>query len=777
MAAGLERCIDVKGSQLLKEDAVVQIYSPLLNNAQTMQVRNTGGKLIITSRLYGNRFGPNGKTSGTLGEVLNGTSPESIALNVNSQAAVPKNVTYGIEASGRSVTYKGKSYPCYYLTTKGSGKNTYLGTQSTANSSPLYLINSGSNRDWFFVPIDQVNDGGLFEIRPMLNTGLALDVDNNGKLNGTNVQVYAANGTNAQKFILQKKSGDIYTLRCVESGRYVDVYAGTAKEGTNVQIFDANSNTRAQEWRVLEYGTTTVNGITGKIVSFGSMVDNSGSKLMMDVAYGGTTSGSNVIIWGTNGTDAQRFVLLPTVAEDPNMPVPNSIGVSNGKNGVKKSYGYVSDETYLRWNCSAAWCADNGTNHYELRWRTRSMDLGRGSWYMWNPWESWTIPAVETIGTSVTSYVEGLMSGYINFTMNTRPAPSGLIPQCRAVQIEVELRSVGSDELSLLHSKSITQTVTIYDKPNITLTSAGWTPGGLLVEYDSGYRFGTSYVTIDKIICEGENILKESVEISGNGYDQSEVISSEHFTKFVPDGAKLQITFRVGYDQQRICDGTKTQTITATYDAGNVDVEPRMEVIGAHVHAIVPHLGSERMWVVYNGKSVECPLIEYRDNDSDAVFEVLYPTNGDVFQLFTEAYSLPDGAQWGTDISQFKFKHTSYAWTDDDGKTLYLNRFVDELPIYSYSHAATYQADNLDNRKFSTVSFAPTNTADLTAYGVLLNNEEHPETVKDFDELVGKHVVFRDIYGGIHNVAVTNVAVSRHSKYDEIVVSMIEESI
>lgn len=740
------RCIDISGSQLLKDNATVQLYDMLRNDAQAFQVRNSGGKLIITSRLFGNRFGP-----------VNTSSTAAVKLNAKG-TGVPTNITWEVGETTTKKTHGGVSYDCYTL--KYGSYNLYA--SGTTNNAVIRMSSgTGEAAQWYFIPISQVNDGGLFEIRSYNNTGMALDVAANGKLNGTNVQMYAANGTNAQKFIVQKESGDIYSIRCVESGRYVDVYAGTAKAGTNVQIFDKNSITRAQEWRVLEYGMTTINGVQGKIVSFGSMVDNKGNELFM------TMDGSNVNIQ-TIYNDKHTFVLLPTTAEDPNMPVPHSIGISSGKTGAKKSYGYIEDESYLRWSCSAAWCADNGANHYELRYRTRLMDLTTASWKSWSSWSSWIIPAIETSGTSVTAYVEDLITDYGFKSGGT---------QARNEQIEIELRSVGADELSLLHSKSVTQTITMYNRPYITLTRAGWTPGGLQMEFTTDYLYGANYITVRRITCDGEDILKAPVEISGYGATQSETIDSDNFTSFVPDGAKLKIYYSVGYDQQRVTDTTWSKTITATYDAGNVDVEPAMEVNGAHVYAIVPHLGSERMWVVYDGRSVSCPFVGYRDNDSEAVFEVLYPTNGAEFSLFTEAYSLPDGARWGTDISRYKFKHISYAWTDEDGNTLYLNRFIDELPIYSYSHAATYQADNLDSRKFSTVSFAPTNTADLTAYGVLLKEEAHPETVKDFDELVGKHVVFRDIYGGIHNVAVTNVAISRHSKYDEVVVSMIEESI
>ena len=752
--AGTPRCIDVSGAQLLKENAKVQLYDMLRNNAQAFQVRNSGGKLIITSRLYGNRFGPTSTTA-----------TSDVKLNVKA-TGVPTNTTWTIIAAGTTCTHGGVTYDCYslrygnfYLTANGTGNNAVLRTTQV----------SSNNAHWYFIPISQIDEGGLVELRPVIATNMALDVEANGQNNGTNVRLWTANDTNAQKFYLDRKSGteDQYTLRAIGSGKYVDVDSALAKHGTNVQIWDKN-NTRAQDWRVLEYGKQTINGIEGKILSFGSMVSGNGNSLMMDVQNYGTKLNTNIVIANMNNSTAQRFVALPTTAEDPHMPVPHSLGLSDGSKTTRRTYGYTDDDSYLSWSCSAAWCTDNGANHYELRYRTRTMHSIASSWRSWSDWTAWTIPAIETSGQSVWSYVEGALGEYTWDDANNQ-------------QTEVQLRSVGADDTTAsIHSKTVDQVIDIYRKPVIDITRAGWTPGGLLVEFTSDYPYGMTYLTIDSIKVDKQEMLKESVTLDGWGSTLSGVIDRDKLKAFIADGASLGITYRTGYDQQKICDGSNYDLITCTYDAGSENVEPLFQKDGSHLYALVPRLGgTSRFWVEYNGTSVECYQVGVFQHNGRMYdrFDVMYPTNGDIFRTFTEVRS-EDGSRWGTDVSTCKFRRIAYAWTTQDGETLYLRETIDERPVYSYSQDATYQADNLDSRQFSSVSFAPTKTATLTAYGILRDDDpERTETATDFEGLVGKHTIFRDIKGGIHNAAVTNVTINRRSQYDEITVQMLEETV
>lgn len=47
---------------------------------------------------------------------------------------------------------------------------------------------------------------GLYEIRSMLLTSMTIDVAGGKAVNGANVQIYASNDTNAQKFLITEET-------------------------------------------------------------------------------------------------------------------------------------------------------------------------------------------------------------------------------------------------------------------------------------------------------------------------------------------------------------------------------------------------------------------------------------------------------------------------------------------------------------------------------------------------------------------------------------------
>ena len=82
--------------------------------------------------------------------------------------------------------------------------------------------------------------------------GTVLDVLGAGSANGTNVQAYTDNATGAQRFIVKAagtdKNGNIqYEILAQDSGKALDVLANLSIDGTNVQIYSRNQ-TNAQRW-------------------------------------------------------------------------------------------------------------------------------------------------------------------------------------------------------------------------------------------------------------------------------------------------------------------------------------------------------------------------------------------------------------------------------------------------------------------------------------------------------------------------------------------------
>lgn len=153
-----------------------------------------------------------------------------------------------------------------------------------------------SNAAWAAAP----SPGGVFTLINT-NSNKALDVAGAQTNDGTNVQIWSANGSGAQQWRFNQNSNGSYTLVNTNSGRALDVAGAKTADGTNVQIATINGS-GAQQWRFQANSNgsyTLVNLLSNKA---------------LDVASAQTTDGANVQIWQANGTGAQQWNLQPVGA-------------------------------------------------------------------------------------------------------------------------------------------------------------------------------------------------------------------------------------------------------------------------------------------------------------------------------------------------------------------------------------------------------------------------------------------------------------------------------
>lgn len=137
---------------------------------------------------------------------------------------------------------------------------------------------------------------GLYTISTSMKSNMVLDVSGASTSNGANVQLYAANQTAAQRFRLSydSKTG-YYTIVNDNSGKAVDVKSASAKNGTNVQQYSSNG-TLAQKWIIAKEADGTYRLSSALNASY-----------VLDVSAGKTTNGANIQIYTTNKTAAQKF--------------------------------------------------------------------------------------------------------------------------------------------------------------------------------------------------------------------------------------------------------------------------------------------------------------------------------------------------------------------------------------------------------------------------------------------------------------------------------------
>lgn len=137
---------------------------------------------------------------------------------------------------------------------------------------------------------------GTYTFGSKLNTSMKMDVSGASRSNYGNVQIWAGNGTNAQKWKVTHDSNGYVTLASVNSGKVLDVNGGVSANGTNVQQYDSNG-TYAQKW-------IAVKNSDGSYTFQSALAEN----VVLDVNGGSSANGTNVQLYTSNGTNAQKWV-------------------------------------------------------------------------------------------------------------------------------------------------------------------------------------------------------------------------------------------------------------------------------------------------------------------------------------------------------------------------------------------------------------------------------------------------------------------------------------
>lgn len=213
---------------------------------------------------------------------------------------------------------------------KGAGVHQY-----NVNGTAAQLFGAVSTGD---------SDGSVYLISA-INPDFCLDIAGGNPQNGSKVQIWTWNKSQAQKFILVEITpvleDGIYRIKNQKSGRYLEV--SNVARGANVQQGPQSASTGSQRFTISfdvsngyyliangDYvvdvtGGSKDKGANVQLWSFnGSMAQyyfpvevadntyifrNVNSSLVLDVAGGYTTQGANVQQWSNNGSAAQSWIL------------------------------------------------------------------------------------------------------------------------------------------------------------------------------------------------------------------------------------------------------------------------------------------------------------------------------------------------------------------------------------------------------------------------------------------------------------------------------------
>ncbi len=235
----------------------------------------------------------NGDNSYTLRNVNSNLYLEVRNGGANGEYIVTQCSYTGADAQRWIIRSKGDG--SFTLQNKQSGKFLDLSAGEIYHSNQIqtWEYNGSSAQQWYIDPTDTLPDG-TYTVRSASNTAFGWDIAGNSNDNGANLQLWSSD----HKFVITHGVDGYYTIRALNSGRYVDVAGGGTDLGTNIHQYDGNGSA-AQKWLVIPNPNGTY-----------SFVSKSNS-LYMDIAGGVIEDGSNIRCWEGNGSEAQAWVLKP----------------------------------------------------------------------------------------------------------------------------------------------------------------------------------------------------------------------------------------------------------------------------------------------------------------------------------------------------------------------------------------------------------------------------------------------------------------------------------
>lgn len=149
-------------------------------------------------------------------------------------------------------------------------------------------------------PVQSVPDGEYMICNRGLGTAM-LDISGASRSNGANAQLWEANGSGAQRFMISyDECAGAYEIMCAASGLALDVDCADFSSGANVQQY-ARNGSAAQRWLITQRGDGAYT-----IASAG------GPGLVLDAKWGSTSNGTNVQLYESNGSAAQSWRLAVT---------------------------------------------------------------------------------------------------------------------------------------------------------------------------------------------------------------------------------------------------------------------------------------------------------------------------------------------------------------------------------------------------------------------------------------------------------------------------------
>ena len=287
------KVIDVSGASH-DDGAKVQIFSWNQSDAQLFVLNEVGNGLYEIENVE----------SGKVVEVGNGLTANGSKINQYSRN--------GTVSQHWNIIDRGNESYSFINCNSGKALDVPNGVASDYAQLQVYDANKSDAQCWMLEEcltsrdrIDQFAldhkgtvDEGVYAIASANNPVQVIDVVAGSAENGANVQVYGSNGSSAQRWQFTEDESGYLTIKNVGSQKVLDVDCGLKANGTNIQQYDSNGS-YAQKW-------IAVSDDNGSLTLYSALSEN----MVVDLSCGQTSNGTNVNLYESNITVAQKFRLF-----------------------------------------------------------------------------------------------------------------------------------------------------------------------------------------------------------------------------------------------------------------------------------------------------------------------------------------------------------------------------------------------------------------------------------------------------------------------------------
>ena len=304
---------------------------------------------------------------------------------------------------------------------------------------------------------------GMYYIKSALNEKYALDVDNSGTTNGSNVEINELTYATSQKFSVKYLGNGYYRILSEPSGKCVEVKDASSAKAANIQIRDYYGE-KGQMFIIKSAGD-----------GYYYMISSTGGTYL-DVAGAVVANGTNVQTWVGNNNKAQKWKFVsttPHLSSDGwyyTHELPSSINTTNSEIQYQNIYFTFFSNITSSWGTTA----DDDANliYYRYRLKPTAVSLNKTTLSLTKKGQTSTLSATISPSKGTNTSVTWKSSNTSVATVSAKGVVTAVGNGTATITVTT---ASGSKTATCKVTVSIATTGVSLNKTSVTLTEKGKT--------------------------------------------------------------------------------------------------------------------------------------------------------------------------------------------------------------------------------------------------------------------------------------------------------------